>query len=121
MADEAGDPALSFSALEYDRGGPCAVVSLAGRADITDCGWLRLLLELRAAQGPGRLVVDLSRVTAMDWWVGLILAWAGRVVSRRGGELVLASPQPAVAQLLEAVGAPGPVARQYGDEILASR
>jgi anti-anti-sigma factor len=102
----AGDaPELSVSALEYDRGGPCAVVSLAGRADIADCGWVHLLLELQAAQGPGRLVVDLSRLSSMDWWVALILTWAGRVVSRRGGVLVLACPQPAVARLLEAAGA----------------
>lgn len=55
-------------------------------------------------------MVDLSRVSSMDWWVALILNWLGRVVSRRGGELVLASPQPVVARLLDAVAAPGPVA-----------
>ena len=103
---EAWETDLAVSALEYDRDGPCAVVSLAGRAGITDCGWLRLLLELQAAQGQGRLVVDLSRLSSMDWWVALILVWAGRVVSRRGGELVLASPQPDVARLLAAAGAP---------------
>jgi anti-anti-sigma factor len=105
MAGYAQDRELSVSALKYDRGGPCAVVSLAGRADIADCGWVRLLLELQAAQRPGRLVVDLSRLSSMDWWVALILIWAGRVVSRRGGVLVLACPQPAVARLLEAAGA----------------
>ena len=107
---EARASELSVSALEYDRNGPWAVVSLSGRAGIADGGWLRLLLELQAAQDQGRLVVDLSRLSSMDWWVALMLAWAGRVASRRGGELVLASPQPAVARLLDAVAASGPVA-----------
>ena len=98
-------PDVSVSAPENDRGGPCAVVSLTGQADIGDRAWFRQLLELPAAHGPGRLVVDLSRLSAMDWWMALILLWAGRVVSRRGGVLVLASPQPDVARLLKAAGA----------------
>jgi anti-anti-sigma factor len=115
MAIETGKPDLTVSVLEHDRDGVCAVVLLAGRVGITDCGWLRLLLERQAAQGQGRLVVDLSQVRAMDWWAALILNWAGHVVSRRGGELVLASPQPAVARLLNAVAAPGPGAEAgYG-------
>ena len=94
---------LLVSALEDDNGGPCAVVSLAGRAGIGDGAWLRLLLE---RQGHGHIVVDLSRLSSMDWWVALILVWTGRVVSRRGGVLLLAAPQPAVARLLNAAGAP---------------
>jgi anti-anti-sigma regulatory factor len=82
------------------------VVSLAGRAGIGDCAWIRLLLERQAEQGQGCVVVDLSRLASMDWWVALILVWAGRVVSRRGGVLMLAAPQPAVARLLTAAGAP---------------
>ncbi len=39
----------------------------------------------------------------MDWWTALMLSWVGRVVSRRGGMLVLASPQPTVARLLNAL------------------
>ena len=103
---EAVQSELLVSALEYDGGIRCAVLSLAGRAGIADCTWIRLLLEREAEQGPGRLVVDLSRLSAMDWWVARSLIWAGRVVSRRGGVLILAAPQPAVARLLNAVGAP---------------
>src|SRR5690242_1824141 len=102
---ETAQPDLLVSALEYDRGRSCAVVSLAGRADIGDCAWIRPLLERQAEQGYERVVVDLSRLSSMDWWVALILIWAGRVISRRGGVLMLAAPQPAVAQLLEAAGA----------------
>jgi anti-anti-sigma factor len=104
MAGDAWEPELSVSAREYDDGGPRAVVSLAGRADIADCAWIRGLLGLEAAQGHGRLILDLSQLSSMDWWVALMLTWAGRVVSRRGGVLVLVSPQPAVARLLDATG-----------------
>ena len=106
MTGEAAQSGLLVSALKYDRDGHCVVVALAGRAGIEDCRWLRLLLERQAEQGLGRVVVDLSRLSAMDWWVALILTWAGRVVSRRGGVLVLAAPQPAIARLLHAAGAP---------------
>lgn len=41
----------------------------------------------------------------MDWLPAFMLLWVGRVVSRRGGTLVLASPQAAVARLLEATDA----------------
>lgn len=105
MMREAAQPELLVSALGYDCGRSCAVVSLAGRADIGDCAWIRPLLERQAEQGYERVVVDLSRLSSMDWWVALILIWAGRVISRRGGVLMLAAPQPAVAQLLEAAGA----------------
>lgn len=102
---ETAQPELLVSALGYDRGRACAVVSLAGRSDIGDCAWIRRLLERQAEQGYERVVVDLSRLASMDWWVALILIWAGRVISRRGGMLMLAAPQPAVAQLLKAAGA----------------
>jgi anti-anti-sigma factor len=105
MAGYAPEPELSVSALECHGGDPCAVISLAGHAGIADCTWVRLLLKMQAAQGPGRLVVDLSRLSSMDWWAALMLIWAGRVVSRRGGVLQLACPQPAVARLLQAAGA----------------
>jgi anti-anti-sigma factor len=98
-------PEFSVSVLEFERGGSGVVVSPAGRAGIRDTGWLRQLLELQAARGPGRIVIDLSRLVSMDWWAVLIMLWVSRVVSRRGGTLVLASPQPAVARLLHAAGA----------------
>jgi anti-anti-sigma factor len=99
------DQPLSISAFTCDRDLSCTVVSLAGEAGISDCGWIRRLLELQAAQGYSRVVVDLSRLSSMDWWVVLILTWAGRVIRRRGGVLVLASPQPEVARLLNAADA----------------
>ena len=97
---------LSVSALAHDRDGTCAVVTLAGRAGIADAGWFRQLLDLPEAHESGRIILDLSRLSSIDWWAALILLWVGRMVSRRGGTLVLASPQPAVARLLATAGAP---------------
>ncbi|HYZ54786.1 MAG TPA: STAS domain-containing protein [Streptosporangiaceae bacterium] len=96
---------VSAPAREPDGGALCAVVSLAGRVGIGDCAWFRELLELQTAQEPDRIVIDLSQLSSLDWWAALILLWAGRVVHRRGGTLVLASPQPAVARVLASAGA----------------
>lgn len=85
-----------------DRGEYCAMVSLSGRASIGDCAWFRQLLEIHAAQGPGRIMMDLSGLSFMDWWSAQILLWVDRVVSRRGGTLEMTSAQPAVARLLGA-------------------
>lgn len=85
--------------------GPCAVVPLAGRVDVSASARLRGLLELEAAQAHGRILLDLSRVTSLDWWAALILLWVGRVVARRGGCLMLACPRPGVARVLDSAGA----------------
>jgi hypothetical protein len=53
MMREAAQPDLLVSALGYDRGRSCAVVSLAGRADIGDCAWIRPL----EAAGASKAVV----------------------------------------------------------------
>jgi anti-anti-sigma factor len=109
LASSAGPRGVS-ACTEEDDSGPCLVVALEGRGDIGNCEWLRLLLDLRATEGSGRLVIDLSRVSSIDWWVALILTWVGRVISRRGGAMVLACPQSSVARVLNAAGVPRAVA-----------
>jgi hypothetical protein len=42
---------------------------------------VRLLLELQTARGPGRALVDLSRLSSMDSWVAVILLWFGRATA----------------------------------------
>jgi len=91
--------------LRYDRDERWTVVSLAGRADIAHVAWFARLPELPEAQWPGRIILDLSRLSTLDWWAALILLWAGRMVRRRGGMLVLASPQPGIARLLKTMDA----------------
>jgi anti-anti-sigma factor len=96
---------ISVSVREPDDSGCWTVVSVTGRAGLGDCASLRRLLGLEAARRPGQIVVDLSRLSSIDWWAALMLLWVGRVVGRRGGMLALASPQPAVARLLDFAGA----------------
>ena len=93
----------SMSVKECDNG-CCVVMSLAGQAGIADCEWLRQLLELQSSRRLSRVAVDLSRLSAMDWWAALMLSWAGRVIGRRGGTLMLAASQPAVADTLKSAG-----------------
>jgi anti-sigma B factor antagonist len=117
---------IPVRALRNDHGGSCVVASLVGRAGIRRSAWVRRLLELQASEGQRRIVVDLSRLSSMDWWAALMLLWVGRVVGRRGGVLVLAVPQPAVARVLEAAGAPKVVAiygsvRQVGASMAVRR
>jgi anti-sigma B factor antagonist len=79
---------------------------VSGRAGVEDGAWFRRLLEVQAAgAAPTRIIVDLSRLSSMDWWAALILLWVARVMYRRGGALMLASPRPAVAALLRSTGA----------------
>jgi hypothetical protein len=47
------------------------------RAGIADAAWFRRLLELPEAQESGRIIVDLSRLSSIDWWATLILLWVG--------------------------------------------
>ncbi len=105
MDSNQGLPDVSVSAPDYYCGGSCAVVSLAGQAGIGGGTWFRQLLQLPQTQGQGRIVIDLSGLSAMDWWAALILLWVARVIRRRGGVLVLASPRAAVARLLNTVDA----------------
>ena len=98
-------PDLAMSALSHNSDGTCAVVAMTGRAGLADAARFRQLLELPEARESGRIILDLSRLSSIDWWAAPILLWVGRKVSRRGGTLVLASPQPAVARLLTAAGA----------------
>jgi anti-sigma B factor antagonist len=86
-------------------GGPCTIVSVSGRADVEDGAWFRRLLEVQAAGPSAEVIVDLSRLSSMDWWAALILLWVARVMHRRGGTLMLAAPRPAVAALLRSAGA----------------
>lgn len=85
-------------------GGPCTILSVSGRAGAGYGPWYRRLLEVQAAERPAHMVVDLSRLSSMDWWAALTFMWVAGVVHRRGGTLVLAAPRPAVATLLRSAG-----------------
>jgi anti-anti-sigma factor len=98
---------LEVSVRHIDSGAdePATIVSASGQAGVEDGSGFRWLLELQAAGEKTRIILDLSRLSSMDWWAALILLWVVRVMHRRGGALVLASPQSAVAALLRSAGA----------------
>jgi hypothetical protein len=96
MNGDAAPLNVSVHEPDDDRAGCCAVMSLSGRASIEDCTWFRQLLRVHAVRGPGRIMVDLSRLSSMDWWAAQILLWVGQVVSRQGGALEVAYARPSV-------------------------
>jgi anti-anti-sigma factor len=72
--------------------------------DAPVCGELENVLLAEARKGPRRLAVDLSGVDVMDLMAVTVIVWASRTLNFHGGALVLVSPQPAVAGLLERSG-----------------
>ncbi len=102
----------SVSAGEY-AGESCTVVALTGQADASARGVLEDVLMGEARKGPRRLVVDLCGVESMDSVALLVIVWASRVLDYKGGVLMLVSPQPQVARLLEHSGI-APMLPVYG-------
>ena len=96
---------VSVRQTRLAAGRPCTIVSVSGRAGVHDGAWFRRLLEVRAGGGAALIIADLSQLSSIDWWAALILLWVARVLRRRGGTVMLASPQPAVAELLRSAGA----------------
>lgn len=80
------------------------VVVLSGEADWSSAGRLSELLTAQLAGGAQRLLVDVSELTFADSASVRALVLAGRTLRERGGKLVLARPQPAVARVLELMG-----------------
>jgi anti-anti-sigma factor len=93
---------MSVTTTQWWVGGEAySMVTLAGQADVGNSGQLREILVLESVRAHRKVLVDLSRVSSMDWWTALILLWIGQVLTRRGGSLTLTSPQPEVAGLLD--------------------
>ena len=81
------------------------LVSLAGECDLHTGRQLRDALTSEVSRGARRLILDLSGLAFMDSTGMQVLLGARTVLSVRGGTLVLVSPQPVVARILELTGA----------------
>jgi anti-anti-sigma factor len=81
-----------------------SVVVLSGEADLASAGELSELLTAQLAGGVQRLMVDLSGLRFADSASVRALVLAGKTLRDRGGALVLARPQRAVARVLELMG-----------------
>ena len=80
------------------------VVTLSGEADVTTVAELNQTLTAQLASDARHLTVDLSGLCFADSAVIRELVMAGRKLKDRGGGLVLANPQPAVARALSLLG-----------------
>ena len=96
---------ISVREIKPGTGGPYVIVSVSGQAGVEDSAGFRQLLKVRAGRDGARMIIDLSRLSSMDWWAALILLWMARVMHRRGRRLLLAAPRPAVARMLRSAGA----------------
>lgn len=81
------------------------LVSLAGECDLHTVRRLRDALTSEVSRGARRLILDLSGLAFMDSTGMQVLLAARTVLSVRGGTLVVVSPQPVVARILELTGA----------------
>ena len=93
---------ISVSALPAGDGA-LSVVSLVGEADLT-CSELREALTAEVARKPRLIAVDLSSLTFIDSGALQMIVAAYQVLRRDGGTVVLVSPPPAVARVLELTG-----------------
>jgi anti-anti-sigma factor len=80
------------------------VVMLSGEADISSAGQLSDALTAQLSGGAQQLMVDVSGLSFADSASVRALVLAGRTLRERGGTLVIARPQRAVARLLELMG-----------------
>jgi anti-anti-sigma factor len=95
---------VSEFAASVTAGESGPVVVLSGEADLLSAGRLSELLTSQLAAGAVRLLVDASGLSYADSSAVRALVIAGRTLRERGGELVLARPQPAVRRVLELMG-----------------
>jgi anti-sigma B factor antagonist len=93
---------LRFAVAEFsDR----VLVSVTGEIGVAAEDQFREALASAVSQEPPCLVVDLADVPFMaSAGVGVLLGIRA-VLAARGGSLVLSSPRPAVARVLEVTGA----------------
>lgn len=92
---------------ELERAPGALVYRLTGDADVSAADALRARLLEVLAEGPGDLVVDLTRVAFMDSSALGALLTVSFAAREAGRHVVALRPSPAVLQLLELTGVEG--------------
>jgi anti-anti-sigma factor len=97
-----GEPAAGELRVGLSRpsNGVC-VLSLSGEMDLSNAS--ELVRALGGNVGPGRTIIELSRLTYMDSTGIKQLVGLSRTMKAAGGALVLAAPHPNLARLFEIV------------------
>ena len=97
-----GEPAAGELRVGLSRpsNGVC-VLSLSGEMDLSNAS--ELVRALGGNVGPGRIIIELSRLTYMDSTGIKQLVALSRTIKAAGGAIVLAAPHPNLARLFEIV------------------
>ncbi|HEY1856595.1 STAS domain-containing protein [Acidocella sp.] len=109
---------MQVSAISWDA----VRVVLDGRLDIA--GSAKIDIPFNVAAGTNRhVIVDMSAVTFIASIGIRTLVIGAKTVQRRGGKLLLLSPQPDVEQVLETIGVTDllPIVRDEAEAITAIR
>jgi anti-sigma B factor antagonist len=93
---------LEVSVAAGDTG---PVITLSGEADFQGTADLSTILAAQLSGGAVHMLVDASELVFADSTVVRALVITGRTLRERGGALVLVRAQPAVARVLELMGA----------------
>jgi anti-sigma B factor antagonist len=96
------DPTMELTTQELPNG--VERIALAGRMDTAGAQAIDLRFTSLATTRPALIVVDLSQVSFLASMGIRTLLSAARALMRRGGRMVLASPQPLVGEVLKVAG-----------------
>jgi anti-sigma B factor antagonist len=81
------------------------VITLSGEVDLSTLAELSDLITAQLAGGTVHLTIDVSGMSFADSASIRVLMLAAVTLRKRGGDLVLRRPQPALARLLEIMDA----------------
>lgn len=81
------------------------VITLSGEVDLSTLAELSDLITAQLAGGTVHLTTDVSGMSFADSASIRVLMLAAMTLRKRGGDLVLRRPQPALARLLEIMDA----------------
>jgi anti-sigma B factor antagonist len=101
---QARSKAVSTLQISVEAGEAGPVIVLCGEADLMSAAELSDALTAQVTGRAQHLTVDLSGLEFADSASVRALVLAGQTLRERGGTLVLAHPQPAVARLLSLLG-----------------
>lgn len=96
---------MSTLRASVSAGEPGPVITLSGEADITTAAELSELVAGQLGEETQQLTIDVAGLDFADTAAIRVFLVAARRLRQRGGGLVLLRPQPALARVLEILGA----------------
>ena len=96
---------MSLLEISVAAGSPGPVITLSGEADFNGSAELSAALAAQLSAGAVGLLVDVADLHFADSTVVRALVLTARTLRERGGTLVVLRPRPAVARVLQLMGA----------------